>query len=419
MSFFVCIKFITTTNGRLCFLDGVLDMTYKNEITIKNKKIVKKGRFYKWDEVDFEYYTPVQIERNFAEFFDNPNIMMCDFIEKQIFQNLFGQDYKKALEFFARGVAGHFEDKAWSLYIGNRNCGKGVVDTLAKAGLGHYHANVEAQNFLCNSNGFLKQEQPEKQMAFALDFQFARLTFSQELPPPPPEKKKSIKINSVIVKKLCSGGDPLKGKRNYDIFITEFINQSRLVIMCNDCPNFTNNDVLQTCCEFNSTISFKTQEEIDKLKEKGESDIILNQFKVGDPTIKNKCKTDLWANAFIMLMVMHYKDVAVACVSDVKDEEDNDEEAPNSLRKFIVTQFEITNYYINDFLKSTEIVDTFYAHDFGDMSSKKIGIELKSIGLINKKKNGVRGWFGIKLRPPPPPTDAQGNLIPLPTNSIV
>jgi hypothetical protein len=427
-------KFITTTRGKLCFLDGVLDLTYVNPET------QKKGKFYDWEAkynvpaegeervclneghfVDFPYYTPVQIERNFAEYFANPDAPIMEHIKQQIFSNLFGVvDCEKALAFFARGVAGHFEDKAWSLYIGNRNCGKGVVDTLCKSSLGSYHANVEAQNLLCNSSRTLKQEQPEKQMAFAMDFQFARLTFSQELPPPP--KNKSIKLNADIIKKLCSGGDPLKGKRNYDIFITEFINQSRLIVMANDCPTLTNDDALQTCCEFNSTISFKTQEEIDGMIAKGEDEIILQQFKVGDPLIKDKCKTDDWTNAFIMLMVQAYQPHAVPCIDKIElnpavgeDDGDDPDKNKTNLRKFIITAFEITNSE-NDFLKSDAIQDVFEAQEYGDISAKKISIELKAIGLKNGKKGGQRGWFGIKTRPPPVATDEQGNPLPQQTD---
>ena len=46
-------KFITTTRGKLCFLDGVLDFVYVNPET------QAKGKFYTWDNVDFPYYTPV------------------------------------------------------------------------------------------------------------------------------------------------------------------------------------------------------------------------------------------------------------------------------------------------------------------------------------------------------------------------
>jgi len=403
-------KFITTTRGKLCFMDGVLDLTYVNAET------QAKGKFYNWEEVDFPYYTPVQIERNFAEYFANPDAEVIKTIKTQIFSNLFGEiDCDKALAFFARGVAGHFEDKTWALYIGNRNCGKGVVDCLSKSALGSYHGSVEAQNLLCNSSRTLKQEQPEKQMAFAMDFQFCRLVFSQELPPPP--KNKSIKMNADIIKKLNSGGDPLKGKRNYDIFITEFYNQARMIVMANDCPSLTNDDALQTCCEFNSTISFKTQEEIDGMIARGENELILKQFKVGDPLIKDKCKTEEWCNAFIMLMVQSYQSHAVPCIDKIElnpvvgeDDDDDPEANKTNLRKFIITAFEITNCE-TDFLKSDAIHEVFEEKAYGDISAKKIAIELKAIGLTKSKKGGSRGWLGIKTRLPPPPTNANGNPI--------
>ena len=403
-------KFITTTRGRLCFLDGVLDMTEKDGF--------RQGKFYRFDEngnVPFEYYTPVQIARKFGDYFDKPNYLMCSHVEKEVFMKLFGAECKKALKFLSRGVAGHFEDKAWSLYMGNRNCGKGVVDLLAGTAIGEYKSNVEAQNLLCNSNRTLKQEQPEKQMAFALDFQFSRLCFSQELPAP--DKKNNIKVNAEIIKKLNSGGDKLKGKRNYDIYITEFINMSRLIMMCNDCPNFTNEDALETCCEFNSTIQFKTQQEIDILIAKGENPLVMEKYKVGDADIKDKCRTDEWANAFVMLMVMNYQNFAVPCGSkqkitnnekDEDEEEDNNDDCMKDLRKFIVTKFNITKNK-NDFLKNEAIREVFDEEDFGDISSKKIANELLAIGLTNKKKSGARGWDGIKKREKKTETDENGN----------
>lgn len=401
-------KFITTTRGRLCFLDGVLDLTYQQD--------GKKGKFYTWEEVDFEYYTPVQIERNFAEYFANPNWETITYIKNQVFQNLYGEhDCDRALAFLARGVAGHFEDKAWSLYIGNRNCGKGVIDKLSKSALGQYHANFEGTNLLCNASRTLKQEQPEKQFAFAMDFQFARLAFSQELPPPP--KNKSIKLNGDIIKKINGGGDPLKGKRNYDIYITEFVNQARMIVMANDCPALTNEDCLSTCCEFNSTISFKTQQEIDALRARGEDELVLQQYKVADPTIKDKCITDEWANAYIMLMVDNYKPYAVPIIDKpvlnpaVGEGEDEEDDNKANLRKFIITAFEITKSPDSDFLKCDAIQEVFETENYGDISAKKISIELKAIGLKNGKKSGQRGWFGIKKRPPPVATDEQGNEI--------
>jgi hypothetical protein len=150
---------------------------------------------------------------------------------------------------------------------------------------------------------------------------------------------------------------------------------------------------------------------MDKMIADGEDDIILQQFKVGDPSLKTKCLRDLWANAFIMLMVVHYKDAPVPFVDKIeKDEEKQDEDDTSNLRKFIITVFEITNN-ASDFLPNDVILDTFNKRKYGDISQKKIGIELKSINLNSGKKLGNRGYFGIKKRPPPVPLDDEGNEI--------
>ena len=51
-----------------------------------------------------------------------------------------------------------------------------------------------------------------------------------------------------------------------------------------------------------------------------------------------------------------------------------------------------------DFLTNGKIREVFDTMDFGDISSKKISIELKAMGLKNAKK-GTRGWLGIKMKP--------------------
>ena len=50
-------KFHSTTVGRLCFQDGVLDF--------------KTQQFYTWDKVDFDYYSTVMIRRDFKTIFEN------------------------------------------------------------------------------------------------------------------------------------------------------------------------------------------------------------------------------------------------------------------------------------------------------------------------------------------------------------
>jgi hypothetical protein len=389
-------KFVSSTKGRLCFKDGVLDLI--------------KRKFYKWDEIDFEYYSPIQIPRNYGDYFARPNMYLVSHLERSIFKPLFPHNTKSALRFLARGVAGEIDDKHWAKYIGNRNCGKGVFEKLLKCSLGEYFRSIEAGNFLVNANRQLKSEQPEKLYAFALDFQFARIGCSQEMPPP--TKNNTIKMNGEIFKKLCSGGDGLKGKRNYDIFITEFINQARLIIMCNDCPPLTNDDALQTCYEFENTLQFISEEEYNILQkkylksvEKGEMSqeemgLLMGNYKIGNPNIKALCATDEYMNAFIMLMCLHYGKIIPK--DNLLDKEDDGEmQCVNGLRTFILEHFKITKNE-EHYLTNSQIEDVFLQNDYGDISKKKIATELKSLGLVGKTKwvedKKPRVWVGISIK---------------------
>jgi hypothetical protein len=308
----------------------------------------------------------------------------------------------------SRGIAGHIEDKHWGKYIGNRNCGKGVFEVLLRNALGNYYASADAGNFLVNSNRQLKGEQVEKQMAFALDFMFARICCSQEMPPP--TKNNTIKMNGELFKKLCSGGDRLKAKRNYDIYITEFINQARLIIMCNDCPPLTNDDALETCFEFDNVVQFISQDDFDNMKnkyarqvERGDMtenvmELLLEKYRIGNPNIKSLCETVEYSNAFIQLICQNYGDLIMTGNIALKNDDDDDVDDNSNLRKFILDHFEITNDN-NDYLTTSDISDLFDECEFGDISKKKIASEFKALGSRHKvKKIGGKAtncWVGV------------------------
>ena len=100
----------------------------------------------------------------------------------------------------------------------------------------------------------------------------------------------------------------------------------------------------------------------------------------------------------------------ILCIYTCEKNDDKDEDTTTSLRKFIVKTFEIMKNS-NDFLTNEIIRNAFEEMDYGDISQKKITIEMKAIGLKCDKKSGNRGVFGIKLRPSPTPLDSEGNEI--------
>ena len=62
-------KFHSTTKGRLCFKDGVLDF--------------KAKKFYKWNEINFEYYTTVMINYELGDYITNPKMEIVNEIKME------------------------------------------------------------------------------------------------------------------------------------------------------------------------------------------------------------------------------------------------------------------------------------------------------------------------------------------------
>jgi len=265
----------TTTRGKLCFKDGVLDFINK--------------RFYLWNEIDFEYYTPIMINRNYADYFYNPDRSTIDLVKQSIFDNMYGDKTNKALHFLSRGIAGHYEDKNWVEYIGNRNCGKGVQYDILSNAFENYVSTFELGNMLYNRNTAGSENVDcSKKLYWLMDLEFVRLAISQETP----DHSSGLKVNSKMLKKIAGGGDEIVARRNYDRFDTHFNIDTTFAIFGNNSLVVEGNDCLEHRIEFSSVNQFKTQEEIDYLvKEKKISESEMTRYKVKDSTVKDKCKT--------------------------------------------------------------------------------------------------------------------------------
>ena len=362
-------KLHSTTKGRVAFLDGVLDF--------------KARRFYKWDEIDFEYFTTTVVRYNIGDYIKKPNMEIIQYIQSQIFQNLFEEDTQKALHFLSRGIAGHTEDKNWATYLGNRNCGKGVLYDLLKHAFEDNVKTFELDNILLTRNS--NTEETSRKLYWLLDFEFARLAISQETPAPESKQK----VNGKLLKKLAGGGDEQVARRNFDRIDTHFYIQSTFMFMGNNKLNVDVSDTLEHCVEFSSVGQFKTQAEIDKMKADGEPEMLWSVYKVKDPSIKDKCATLDWKMAAVYLLFSSYQDDAVV-IEKEQDVEDW------SLRKRILESYEITQNYERDYI----LVDTLVEILRTDRG--KLTAELASMGT--KKKKSCKGgetrnkmcFFGIK-----------------------
>jgi hypothetical protein len=77
--------------------------------------------------------------------------------------------------------------------------------------------------------------------------------------------------------------------------------------------------------------------------------------------------------------------------------EDELQKKEDEFCEFILDHFDV-NKDMKWWVSSDEIMYVFEKNEFGDISSKKISIELKALGLFPHKKKGSRGWYGIKKK---------------------
>jgi len=366
-------KLHTTTKGRICFKDGILDF--------------KQKKFIIWEDVKFEYYSTEMIPFEFGEYFKNPNNELISNIKRDIYENMFGDKTTVALNFLSRAIAGHFEDKNWSTYLGNRNCGKGVLFDSLKNAFGSYISPFELNNIMYQRKSSSNTDESSKKLYWALDLEFARIAMSQEIPPP----ETNLVVNGARLKKLAGGGDTIIARRNYDRIDTYFNIDTTFMFLGNNVLEVDVKDTMEHCIQFSSVNQFKTQEEIDQLKSEGANELFWSSFKVKDSSIKNNCCTDEWKKATVYLIYQNYVNSAVTVICDKS--EDNE----ITLRQKILEHYDITGD-INDIIRCDIVYE--YIRD----SNKKIVNELVSMGVTKKESKvrdnnrGKQCFYGIKVK---------------------
>jgi hypothetical protein len=369
-------KLHTTTKGRLCFKDGVLDLPTK--------------KFYLWDDVDFEYYSTLMIPIDFAEQFKNPNSALCDEIIQSVFEPLFADKIPTVLHFLSRAIAGHSEDKNWSSYLGNRDCGKGVIFGLLKGAFGDYVRSFDISKVMYERNRQDISEVSRKQY-WLIDFEFTRLGISQETP----DRNSKMLINSKMWKAMCGGGDTLVARRNYDRVDTYFNIDTTFMAFGNDVLNFDTNDVYEHGVQFSSCVKFRSQEEIEHVRANCIDPLEWANLRVADPLIKSKCATHEWRMAIIHILINAYRNDPV-CVEEEVDDED---EVP--LRRRILELYQITKV-------GTDVLPVSMVVDELGYAKKKVMTEMAGLGVSKKQCKSTRSdhfnkwcFFGLKTRGPP------------------
>ena len=362
-------KFLTTTKTKLCFKNGVLN--------IKSKVFTLWENVSKADEV----FTPFLISRDFNPVRDEGTIQL---IRHEIFEKIFSGDSQRALNFYSRGMAGHVEDKVWGLFIGARNCGKGVLENYFKQTFQRYITSINATEFLCERS--TEGGDSAKKLSWMMDLEFSRLTFTQECKFD--SSNKNVKIDGNKIKKLASGGDVISARKNYQDE-REFKIQSTLTFNANDFPPISPLDTMETCTSFSSIKQFKTQDFISKRQLEGACDLELSLYEVGDSDIKYKCSSTLYTDALVHLILDNYVSKPVAFVNKfVEDSNDT-----NLIAK-ILSAFEITKR-VDDKVTNTELKNWCAENDIS--LGNKLKPYLKGWGCSEFKSGSRRGIQGLRI----------------------
>jgi len=373
--------------------NNFISKVFKNSF----QKVCFENGYYDFNQNKFinnysECDTFIKINRKFKQ---SKNERIRKKIYKKILYPLFSVDKTKTnednnvrrdlLKYFlykmARVVAGHYEDKNWFLLTGERNSGKGVITDLLKECFGDYVKTTNSGNFQVKK--FTAQDSA-KANSWIVGLDFVRFLITQEITLNP-DKKEYLCGNTI--KKICSGGDNIEGRKNNQDE-REFKIQSTLLMCANDVPPVYPSDAMETC----KNIYMKSKFIDDNFK--GEKLKNFSYYKK-DPTIKTEfIKNEDIINEFINILFESYYDKA-EYPEILKQEEDEIDDEEDDKQTFF-NLFDFTDDKA-DFI-SNKNIKTLLNNEKIPFSSRKVSLLLKAKGAESAKCKGERGFCNIRFK---------------------
>tara|TARA_R110000772_G_scaffold268231_1_gene394508 strand:+ start:114 stop:2564 length:2451 start_codon:yes stop_codon:yes gene_type:complete len=313
---------------KLCFKNGYYDF--------------KKGQLVDYDN---DTHTTIKINSDYGIANDKIIQQVYDKILNPIFNN--DNELRDCwLNYIARGLAGHIEDKNWAVGIGERDCGKGVVGGMLENCFGEYCRSTNSENFLFKKG----QADSAKALSWLVPFEFRRLLLTNEITV---DAERKYRINGNTLKKLSSGGDKIEARVNHKDEIN-FKIQARVCMFCNDLPPIEPADTKETSYMFRYPSKFLNPDdprlgkpimrpvvkEIDgrveyEYEDNGDKKMInVCNFYEKDDDIKTWCKKPEVMSAFINIIFSSYGDKAFI-PKNMKEEMEDFKEEEKEEDKFL------------------------------------------------------------------------------------
>lgn len=350
-------KIYNSTLKKLCFNNGYYDF---NQMKFINN----------FDNIE----TNIKINMDYPKRNDND----INSIYEKILNPIFGGELLQPfLHFIARVMAGESQDKLWSICLGERDCGKGVISDLLSNTFQNYVCSINANSLKVDKNN----GDEAKKLSWLYHAQYARVLLGNEI------ANNNI-IDGNLIKKICSGGDKIQMRCNYTNEINIRI-QGTLILFNNDMPKCEPADVFQKLVAFSLPSKF-----VDEITE--EDEIKNPHYKLSDSNIKQFVNNKKICEAFIHIIIDSYQSKKVKLIENQQVFIDNfktDDEFDLFNKNFEITKNN------DDRIKSSDIQEWIKKNNI-PMSMAKISNYLTNRGcvhgthVINKKP--TKGYKGIK-----------------------
>lgn len=364
--------------GKILFKNGYYDYDRKQFITKFNPEVVFFG------SISHKFELPTSKDTAY----------MND-IRTRLFHNALGKEVGDYLLLnFARALAGDSaKDLKRILFVlGETNCGKTILTMALTASCGGY-----VDTFNGESLAFKKMDSGDaaQSLRWAMLVSTARIIISNEL-------THKADLNTNLIKKITSGGDPIKGRLhggNETTFNTHFMP----ILFANDMVKLTPYDsAMDKRARF---IQFRKS-----FVEKPSNEFELQM----DANIKHEIDTPEFQRCFVLMLIRAYTEFAANGKRDVepaevivakKDYVGSD--GGDVVKKFL-KDYEITGHK-DDFVESKKVEAWIRNNDLG-ISMTKFGLDMnkyiairKIAGVKSKVKTiygkSVQCWVGIREIP--------------------
>ncbi len=354
---------------KLCFIDGYYDY--------------KSASFKKYDE---ETYTTTYVKRLFPRDINESKIKeLYEKILYPIFNDTPQLEF--ILNWFSRGLAGHYEEKTWAVGIGLRNSGKSVITKLFQNTFNNYVDDFTANELCCTRVG---TGDIAKKLGWVIPFEFCRLNFSNELTTVD-DSGKSLKLDGNLIKSISSGGDTKKARLNYKDQVS-FKIQGRMLLFMNQMVEVEPRDSMETLELFEFPNYFKKE----LLEDDIEDNLKGGTFKIfkGDNLINETIEDDEICNALIHVMLNNYSNIKKNQPQTMIDNIDlynegsslDDEATLKSLFKFTKNPNDrVILAEFNKIIKDNKI------------NKLKCKIFLSKCNVLDLRSNGQRYKTGLKV----------------------